>query len=165
MFKKFFLYVLFTFTSMASESEQILLTTVDDQNITLTSTEKGIDFGIYKGKIIILDFLHTQCPPCIRGLEHMGAIQAKYPDNVKVITLVMDKKRSNQEIKEFMEFYDANTTFTNSPANRELGKVLGGIDIFPTVILFDQHGEYLNDYKGIVTVESLESDIEMALDD
>ncbi|HHH19426.1 MAG TPA: hypothetical protein ENK86_02770, partial [Campylobacterales bacterium] len=75
------LLLLFAWVVFAKEPnmEQIVLTTVEDQNITLTSTEKGIDFGIHHGKVVILDFLHTKCPPCTRGLEEMGIIQQKYP--------------------------------------------------------------------------------------
>ncbi len=162
--KKLFVLA-FSILHLLFASESITLTTIEDENLTLTSTEKGIDFGRYKGKVVILDFMHTSCPPCFQEIKHLVELQEKYPKQVQVISLVLNKNRTNKELRSLMARYDVNYLVTNSPNNQRFADALGGIDMFPTVIIFDQEGIYVNDYKGIVSQETLEGDIEMIIED
>jgi len=163
--KTLLLLALFGFNLlMASSREEIVLTTIEDENLTFSSTQKGIDFGKYRGKIVILDFMHTGCPPCFKEIEHLIALQEKYPKKLQVISLVLDKHKSNEDIQTLMELHDVNYVVTNSPANQAFADALGGVSMFPTLMIFDQEGAYLNDYRGVVSEATLEGDIEMALD-
>ena len=162
--KKLLLFGLIGLTLLFGD-ETITLTTIEDKNLTLTSKEKGIDFGKYQGKIVILDFMHTSCPPCFKEIEHLIEIQKKYPNKVQVISLVLNKNKTNKTLRTLMGAHDVNYVVTNSPSNQRLADALGGIEMFPTVIIFDQEGEYLDDYKGIVSQKTLEGDIEMVIEE
>ncbi len=146
-----------------SEENIINLSTIENKTIKLTAIKEGIIFENYKGKIILLDFFATWCPPCLAEIPHLNAIQTSYQDQVQLIGILMEENKSNDEMENFK--FENSITFpiTNSPANFQLSQALGGIESLPTMVMYDKNGEYFNHYIGAVPQEMIESDIKKAL--
>ncbi|WP_198264084.1 TlpA disulfide reductase family protein [sulfur-oxidizing endosymbiont of Gigantopelta aegis] len=50
--------------------------------------EENIKFSDYRGKVVLLNFWATWCPPCVREIPSMERLQQKFAkDNFKVIAL------------------------------------------------------------------------------
>lgn len=53
----------------------------------------------FTDKLVVLDFWATWCVPCVKELPHLSALQEKYPDNIQVLAITIDKARSISKAK------------------------------------------------------------------
>ncbi len=145
-------------------SNVINLKTTDDETIKLTATTDGIIFNGYEGKVVLLDFFATWCPPCRAEIPHLVDIQNSLKDNVQIIGILMEESKSNDEINDFIHTYNINFPITNSRENFILSDALGGIKSLPTMVMYDGNGDYFTHYVGAAPQEMIEADIQKALE-
>jgi len=145
-------------------SNIINLKTTDGRVIKLTALDNGISFDDYKGKIILLDFFATWCPPCRAEIPHLVEIQNTYKENVQIIGVLMEESKSNETIEEFRQDKNMNFPVTNSRENFILSDALGGIKSLPTMVMYDKNGEYFTHYVGAAPQEMIEADIKKAIE-
>src|SRR5215207_2059612 len=56
------------------------------------------------GKVVILDFWATYCPPCIEEIPHLMELQAKYgADNLHIVGLHVGGDEDRPKVPEFVE--------------------------------------------------------------
>ena len=111
----------------------------------------------FKGKIIILDFWATWCPPCKAEIPHFVALYDEYKNKgLKVIGVSLD---SNPEkaLPSFMEEYKIN--YTMLIADRNVTDSYGGIISIPTTFLIDREGNIIKKYIGYRDKYVFENDI------
>ncbi len=144
-------------------SNIINLKTTDGKVIKLTALDNGIKFEDYEGKIVLLDFFATWCPPCLAEIPHLVEIQNTFKDHVQIIGILMEESKSNEEIEEFRYSKNMNFPVTNSTENFLLSDALGGIKSLPTMVMYDKNGEYFMHYVGAAPQEMIEADIQKAL--
>jgi thiol-disulfide isomerase/thioredoxin len=141
----------------------ITLHTTSGEDILLTATPKGIIFGGYEGKVVLLDFFATWCPPCRAEIPHLADIQNAYKGKVQIIGVLMEENKDDLEIQKFEKEFGINFPIANSPANFALSDALGGIRSLPTMVMYDTKGDYFTHYVGAAPQEMIEADIQRAL--
>lgn len=136
-------------------------------SITLEKTDNGIDFKEFKGKVVLLNFFATWCPPCKAEIPHLNNLKEKYKDSFEIVALNMGEKNAvqspNEKIAEFIKEYNINYNVSNSEKNFKISEMMGNIQVIPTMFLFDTEGKILQKYVGIVPEEMIETDIKKAL--
>lgn len=145
-------------------SNIINLKTTDGKVIKLTALDNGIKFEDYEGKIILLDFFATWCPPCLAEIPHLVEIQSTFKDHVQIIGILMEESKSNDDIEIFRQNKNMNFPVTNSTENFQLSDALGGIKSLPTMVMYDKNGEYFTHYVGAAPQEMIEADIQKAIE-
>ncbi len=149
--------------TQAQEPSTITLHTTSGKDILLTATPKGIIFGGYEGKVVLLDFFATWCPPCRAEIPHLADMQKAFKDQVQIIGILMEENKQDIEIQKFEEDLGINFPVSNTPANFALSDALGGIKSLPTMVMYDKHGDYFTHYVGAAPQEMIEADINRAL--
>lgn len=144
-------------------SNVINLKTTTNRVIKLTALDNGISFDDYKGKVVLLDFFATWCPPCIAEIPHLVEIQNTFSEHVQIIGVLMEESKSNEEIENFKQTKKMNFPVTNSKENFILSDALGGIKSLPTMVMYDKNGEYFTHYVGAAPQEMIEADIQKAI--
>jgi cytochrome c biogenesis protein CcmG/thiol:disulfide interchange protein DsbE len=92
----------------------------------------------YKGKVVILDFWATWCPPCKKALPHLQEISSEYPGNgIKVIGVSVDRDGWDV-VRPFMA--EKNFDFTVVLGGEEIVKAYGGINSIPTTFIIGPDG-------------------------
>jgi len=92
----------------------------------------------YRGKVVILDFWATWCPPCKKALPHLQEISSEYPGNgIKVIGVSVDRDGWDV-IRPFIAKY--NYDFTVVLGGKEIVKAYGGINSIPTTFIIGPDG-------------------------
>ncbi len=112
------------------------LATIDGNRVRLSD---------FKGKVVLLDFWATWCPPCRAAIPHLVELQEKYgKDGLVVIGMNMDQ--NPDDLAEFM----SRTTF-NYPVVRvdeQTRTAYGGVPSIPMAFLIDRKGRIREKYMG-----------------
>ena len=65
----------------------------------------------YQGKVLVLDFWATYCPPCVRQVPQLAELSRKYRDKgVEVVGLTSDEKSDQEKVLEFLKKAGADYT-------------------------------------------------------
>ncbi|MCL4378747.1 MAG: TlpA family protein disulfide reductase [Actinobacteria bacterium] len=141
--------ILFTF--FHDRSKGVLFAAEKAPNFTLTSingTNKGkpVSISMYKGKVVLLNFWATWCPPCRFELPDLAKVYDKFKSKGLVIigvTVSSTTSVAKKMIKEDKIKYPV-VMDDGSVAN-----LYGGINAVPTTFLIDKNGNIVNRQVGM----------------
>lgn len=58
----------------------------------------------YKGKVLVVDFWATYCPPCVKQAPQLAELSKRYKDKgLEVIGLTSDEKTDQQKVEDFIK--------------------------------------------------------------
>jgi len=118
-----------------------------------TPEGKEVSLSDFKGKVVLVNFWATYCPPCIEELDLFERIYEKYKDKGFVVLAVnMDPKN----LKDFNYTY----SFPLLIGDDNLTELFP-VDAFPTSVLIDREGRVVKVRKGIY--RELEEDLKKLL--
>ncbi len=104
----------------------------------LTSLDGStVQLSDYRGKVVLLHFWATWCPPCVAAMPHEAKLQEMYgPDGLVVLGLSLDRKAD--EVRKFLAENPVNyPILILDDATRE---AYGGVPTIPLTILVDRDG-------------------------
>ena len=132
-------------------------------DFTLTTiTEDTINFSDYKGKVVIIDFWDTWCPPCKRGIPDFIELYKQYKDNGFVMIGLAFGRQGEEKVKAFAKEYQIN--YPVAIPSSSLIQAFGEIRSIPTAFLIDQEGNIVKKYVGLRPKEEFENDIKKLLE-
>lgn len=102
----------------------------------------------YRGKVLIINFFATWCPPCRKEIPSFVELQKEYgPKGFSVIGISTDQGGS-QLVAKFMQKMKINypVVMADYQVPRDFGNILG----IPTSFLVDRQGNILKRYDGYV---------------
>jgi peroxiredoxin len=115
----------------------------------------------FKGKVVIIDFWATWCPPCREEIPHLVNLQAKYrSQGLAIVGLSLDAGGA-RDVKPFAEEHDVN--YTMLIANDEVAKSYGNISAIPTTFVLDRNGRIVQRFIGYTAPEVFEQTIKPLL--
>lgn len=138
---------------------EFTLSTTESLPIDVKLSENKIILKDYEGKIVLLNFFATWCPPCKAEIPNLIKLQNDYKNDFVVISVLLEEFKKDEEIKQFMKEYGINYSVVTGSENFELAKSLGGIKSIPTMFLLDKNGTIFQKYVGLVPSEMMEIDI------
>jgi thiol-disulfide isomerase/thioredoxin len=77
------------------------------------STPDGGAFKLtdWRGKVMVIDFWGTFCPPCVRQAPRLAELYTRYREQgLEIVGLSLDKKEDNEEVKDFIKRVGINYT-------------------------------------------------------
>lgn len=110
----------------------------------------------YAGRVVVLNFWGTWCPPCRREIPELVTLHEALGERGTVVGIAVHSPR--EEIRAFLEEYGVRyPIWLSDPA-----KGLAHFDAagYPFTILIDGSGVIRKQYLGPQTVETLAADIE-----
>lgn len=125
------------------------------------STEQ-LSLSDYSGKIVIIDFWATWCPPCRKGIPEFVELKSEYEDDgLEIIGITLDDKSIKPDVEKFIEDYKIN--YPVVWGNESVKYKYGGIRNIPTTFVIDPDGNVISQYVGYVPKDKYVNDIEMIL--
>ncbi|MCH7504747.1 TlpA family protein disulfide reductase [PVC group bacterium] len=122
---------------------------------------KPFRFFDLKGKVIILDFWATWCPPCIAELPHFKALYSEYQEQgLEIVGVSLDQGGADV-VRPFVKEHEINYTMLIS--NQEVVEDYGGIRGIPTTFIIDREGRIVETFVGYRDKEVFESVIQELL--
>jgi thiol-disulfide isomerase/thioredoxin len=112
--------------------------------------------GEWDGKILIVNFWATWCPPCLEEMPVLIDFQERYSaQGVQIVGVAVDNL---EQVKNFIDLYDINfpVLFGQDEAIA-LGKKMGNrISALPYTAIFNQKGKTLYAQPGKLSHETLD---------
>jgi peroxiredoxin len=122
---------------------------------------KPVSLSRLKGKVVLLDFWATWCPPCREEIPGFVELQKRYgKQGLTVIGLSLDQG-GRKEVAEFAKRMKVN--YPVALATEDVIRRYGGIRAIPTTFLINRRGEIIKRYVGYQNRQVFETDIRNAL--
>jgi thiol-disulfide isomerase/thioredoxin len=102
----------------------------------------------FQGKVVILDFWATYCPPCIEEIPHLKELQKKYGrENLEIIGLHVGGEDDRPKVPAFVQRLKIDYTLA-TPENELTRFVFGSTDSIPQTAIFDRKGKLVKKITG-----------------
>lgn len=132
-------------------------------HFALTSALDGtiVDSTEYEGKVRLINFFATWCPPCKEEIPSLIELQKTYgAEGFSVIGLSVDQGEREQ-VKKFVQRMGIN--YPVLMADEEVIHGFGGVSGVPVSFLVGRDNNLLQRYFGYVDRKMIENDIKNAL--
>jgi thiol-disulfide isomerase/thioredoxin len=108
---------------------------------------RTISSSSYSGKVIIVNFWATWCPPCRAEIPDLIALQEKYRDRLQIVGISEDED-SVDDVKRFVAEHRINYPIVMSTP--ELTKLFPGVHALPTSFILDTHLRLVQKHVGML---------------
>ncbi len=115
-----------------------------------TTTGKKIKLSDYRGKIVILDFWATWCPPCRRGIPDLISLKKEYGSKgLEIIGISVDEFTRNTKYRVVPFMKQIGINYPVAYGNMQVIRSFGGIESIPTTFVINKKGEIIASFVGL----------------
>lgn len=120
---------------------------------------KPVSLGESHGKLVLVDFWASWCPPCIIEIPHLIALKKRHADKLEIIGVSMDDDA--ESAKEVTAKHPFNYPLVMGDA--ALGKSFGGVLGLPALFLIGRDGKVVQSWRGEVKPEEIDRAVAAAV--
>jgi thiol-disulfide isomerase/thioredoxin len=125
-------------------------------------TDSGdVSLAVYQGRVVLLDFWATWCPPCRSELPTLNRLYGELSNKGFTLIGMTVDKGSREQVAEAVKRF--NLSYPVGLAGPEIQASYGGIRAVPTKFLLDRKGAVHKSYVGVAPEGQLRADIEALL--
>ncbi len=130
-------------------------------DFSLNTLNKG-SFSLkdYKGKVLVVNFFATWCPPCNAEIPHFVSLQKQYGTKGLVILGVSEDDEPAPLSPFISKFH---IQYPVGMATPTMAKVFGRFSSIPTTFIIDKTGHITETVKGYASKEEWEAKIKPLL--
>ncbi|MDQ2659629.1 MAG: TlpA family protein disulfide reductase [Verrucomicrobiota bacterium] len=122
---------------------------------------KSVKLSDFKGKVVVLNFWATWCPPCRREIPDFVALQKQYADKGLVVIGVSMDEGGAAVVKPFVKKIGIN--YPVVLGDQKTAAAYGGIRVVPTTFVIDKHGKVAAQHEGGADRTTFEAEIKPLL--
>jgi thiol-disulfide isomerase/thioredoxin len=151
--------------TLATVCMLLISSAAPDPLVLRVKTLEGQDRWLtdFQGKVVLLNFWSTTCPPCRAETPWFVEFQERYGARGFVVVGV-SVDDTPQRIRAFMQEYKVNyPMFDGRDAEEDIQRVTGGMWGIPTTLLVGRDGKLLKKSLGIGAKAAVERDIAAAM--
>ena len=121
----------------------------------------ALKLSTLKGKVVLLDFWATWCPPCRAEIPHFKELYTQYKGKgLEVIGLALDEQ-GESAVRPFAQQNGIN--YPLAAGTQALAQAYGGILGIPTTFLIDKQGRIAKKFIGYQDKQIFEKEIQALL--
>jgi thiol-disulfide isomerase/thioredoxin len=115
----------------------------------------------WHGKVVLLNFWATWCPPCREEIPELIDLETRYKDRLQVIGISMDDPDEVGQVKRFSEREGVNYPIVM--ASREILMEYGGVPALPTSFVVNTDGKIVQKHVGLYPTFVYETELRSLL--
>lgn len=116
----------------------------------------------HRGKVVVVNFWGTWCPPCRREIPDLISLQSEFGDQgLQVVGIALERSAGVKKVRRFAEQQEIN--YPVGLGDRSITQKYGGIRGVPTTVVIDAEGQIRGRLTGQVTEKMLRPGIERLL--
>lgn len=119
-----------------------------------------VSTAAWQGKVVLVNFWATWCPPCREEIPILIQLSEKYKDDLLVIGISVDDGPPD-EVKEFARRIGVNYPIVMR--SRELIAEYGGVPALPTTFLVNKDGRVVQKHEGLFSPGLYETEVRALL--
>lgn len=100
-----------------------------------------------KGKVVILDFWATYCPPCIEEIPHLMELKEAYGDDLVIVGLHVGGQEDRPKVPDFVERLKITYPLA-TPEDSLTSFIFGQESAIPQTAIFDRKGKLVKKIVG-----------------
>ena len=110
----------------------------------------------WQGKVVILNFWATWCPPCREEIPILTELAKKYKDSLLIVGVSVDDG-SPDDVREFAKAFHMN--YPVVMWSHELVSEYGGVPALPTTFLINKDARIVQKHEGLYPPEVYDTEI------
>lgn len=122
------------------------LINVPAPDFTVQDGGRTVSLHDLKGKVVVLNFWATWCPPCVEEMPSLVALQGRMKDNVTVLAVSIDTDAD--AYRKFLQ--DHHVTLLTVRDGDQKSNSLYGTYRFPETYIIDRHGVIRRKFIGAI---------------
>jgi thiol-disulfide isomerase/thioredoxin len=107
-----------------------------------------------RGKVVLVNFWATWCPPCRAEIPDLIKLQDKYRDKLVILGVSEDEEIPPQDVKKFATEQKMN--YVVAMSTPELSKIFKGVSALPTTFVIGPDGKIQQRHVGMLNAETAE---------
>lgn len=116
----------------------------------------------FKGRVVVLDFWATYCPPCLEEIPHLVTLQSQYgAENLQIVGLHVGGEEDRAKVPAFVEKLKINYVLAY-PEDNLTQSLLGNDYNIPQTFVFDKNGKLTRKFVGFD--EKIKTDLDQAIE-
>jgi len=128
-----------------------------------TLDQKEAKLSDQKGKVVLIDFWATWCPPCVKALPHINELAGKKELTDKgLVVMAVNAREKAPVVQKFLDSKQLKNMTIPMDAD---GKTLGAYQVqgIPTTVIVGRDGNIANVFVGSGNDANIDAAIEKAL--
>jgi thiol-disulfide isomerase/thioredoxin len=114
----------------------------------------------WKGKVVLMNFWATWCPPCREEIPELISLQKQYKDRLQIVGISEDDDPP-EKVLQFVQ--KAGMNYPVVMATTELTDAYGGVPALPTSFVIDPQGRVVQRHTGEYPIETYVQEIRALL--
>jgi thiol-disulfide isomerase/thioredoxin len=114
-----------------------------------------------QGKVVVLDFWATYCPPCLEEIPHLNELKNKYGADLQIVGLHVGGEEDEARVPEFVERLKINYDLAY-PEDALSNALMGTDNAIPQTFVFDRNGKLTKKIVGFDNI--IKADLDAAIE-
>jgi thiol-disulfide isomerase/thioredoxin len=121
---------------------------------------KPVNKDNWAGKVVLVNFWATWCPPCREEIPELLRLKKEYKDRLEIVGISEDDDPPEKVLKFARQ---QGMTYPIVMATPELIESYGGVPALPTSFLIDTQGRVVQKHSGLYPIEAYDLEIRSLL--
>jgi len=122
---------------------------------------KTVSSEDFKGKVVVLDFWATWCPPCRAEIPGLIDLQKTYEKRGLMVVGVSLDQDGVDAVRSFVKKYGMN--YPVLVGDDKIQRAFGGFDAIPVTLVIDREGHIVKRHLGLTGKDEFEAEIKPLL--
>jgi len=119
-----------------------------------------ISTASWRGKVVLLNFWATWCPPCRDEIPEMVELSKRFKDRLQIVGVSMDDSPS-EDVRQFAK--EMGIDYPIVMGSRTLSREYGGVPALPTSFVVNTDGKIVQKHEGLYPIDLYDSEVRSLL--